>query len=230
MAPSEAAMTPRMHPVLLPSSLVAAAWLTCCGCTGHAEVRLERSASAVSLEIIPTLTTRPGTLRAQRKGDLLAMLLPEPCPVTVVELREARRAADPACSLADRRRYLVTTCERLEFDPDRFTFRIALTDVGGLPLRLPAVVGVEYRLNGIPVDVQHSWGPCQLDGEIAPDASTFVRFELPRVGDLRDGDEVLVALRGLNIGHGQTADFVWCLRIAAERTVELRSSTGSEWR
>jgi hypothetical protein len=234
-------MTLRALILVLVSILMSATLLTLAGCAGSADVRPERGPTparatkepATRSVIVPCLAAQPGTLLAQRKGDLSATLLPVACQVNVVEHREARKATGLGSSLAGKQRYLTSTRERAEFDPDFFTFRIALTDVGADALSLPPLIVVEYRINGVPAEATRTWGPCRLGNEIAPGDFQFVRFDLPHVGDLQPGDQVLVALRGLPTRGGaktEPTDFVWNLTIAAERTIELKNSTGSEWR
>jgi hypothetical protein len=221
----------RLYPLLV----AAAALVSLAGCGSDARSSASPAAGK-PVVFVPGIAPKAGTDFKQVAGDTLAVLAVEPSKLTVTQEKSDARATGIGSSIADKTKYNVTTKDVATFEPDHLEILLSLKNTAK-PAMDYSGIKLEYLINGKPVSFYQSNKGLGA-GDVPKDGTTFFHLSGPKIADLKEGDTVHIAAHGVpskaaassKAKNADATDLVWDGTISADKKVELKTVTTSEWR
>ncbi len=223
----------RSHRTTVALSALAAVVLSLasCGDSGSRSDAASAKASPTSV-MVPTMQVKPNTALAQTKGETGASLSIEPCKLVVTQDKSEQAASGIGSNVGGKWRYSVTTTDKAKFDPEEFQLLIALKNNGKSAINYSESVQVEYLVNGKPANHHVDTEGVSMSN-VPSGATAFYRVRGPEIKDLKEGDTVLVTLHNIAVkakGADAKTDLTWELTVIPQKTIELKTTTTTEWR
>lgn len=226
--------TSRSFRSLAALSAVAAVALTLASCGGSDSRSSDSSAKASPTSVmVPSMQVKAGTALAQTKGSTDATLSIEPCKLVVTQDKNEKSASGIGSNVGGKYRYTVTTTDKATFEPEEFQLLVALKNNGKSAMNYSDSVQIEYLLNGKPASHRFDTEGVSMS-DVPAGGTAFYRLRGPEISSLKEGDTLVVTFHNISVKPGKGADaktdLAWELTVIPQKTVELKTSSTTEWR